>query len=531
MEVLKHVSIGSDLSDKQQHRVYSLISEFADCFALSVREVLPIPGAEHRVHILPDVKFPKKIPHQRQLTEAQCAYLSDAINKLLAADIIEPIRPEDVKCASPITLAQKVHSNLGLSFDELRHRVNEECISHGLPPVHNVETPATHTPAPSNNTDMAYDPTQPQKWQICQNCGALNRVTQVFPMPQGDIRTKQRCLSRHQWIHGFDFASGFYAVTILEVLCPYLAYYMEGRGFHTQKRMLFGLTGAPATFTHITAKKLGDLLLKLEIELLVDDSGMAGDDFEGMMDHTRQFFMRVHESCLSLSAKKSEFFMMEIIFAGSRVGPDSIQPDATKITAIVDWCQPPDLLHLSHFLGLVGYFRDLVKGYVKIAQPLSDLIRGTEIPKGASNAAYHLALSKVKLANTWTTAHAKSFLQLKMILTSEPMLKAPRFNGTPFIVTSDGCKDGFGGMLAQWFTETRPGGKVVERLHPIAYTSKRTSPAEAQYKPFLLEFAVLKFCMDKFDDIIWGFPVEVETDCQALRDVMLSNNLNATHAR
>ena len=70
-----------------------------------------------------------------------------------------------------------------------------------------------------------------------------------------------------------------------------------------------------------------------------------------------------------------------------------------------------------------------------------------------------------------------------------------------------------------------------KKLHPIAYASKWTSPTEAQYQPFLLEFATLKFCMDKFNDIIWGFPVKVEMDCQALRDVMLSNNLNATHAR
>ena len=37
--------------------------------------------------------------------------------------------------------------------------------------------------------------------------------------------------------------------------------------------------------------------------------------------------------------------------------------------------------------------------------------------------------------------------------------------------------------------------------------------------------------MDKFDNIIWGFPIEIETDCQALRDVLLSDELNATHAR
>ena len=126
-----------------------------------------------------------------------------------------------------------------------------------------------------------------------QNYVVLNRVTHVFPMPQGDIHTKQRRLSGHRWIHGFNFASGFYAVTIPEKYQPYLAYYMEGRGFCMQKRMPFGLTGAPATFAHVTADKLSDLLPKLNIELLVDDGGMAGDSFEDLMDRTRQFFTHV----------------------------------------------------------------------------------------------------------------------------------------------------------------------------------------------------------------------------------------------
>jgi len=295
--------------------------------------------------------------------------------------------------------------------------------------------------------------------------------------------------------------------------------------------MPFGLTGAPTTIAHVTAEKLGDLLPKLDIELLVNDGGMAGDDFENLLDHTKQFLTCVRETHLLLSAKKSEFFMTEIIFAGSQVGPNGVKPDTTKLTAVVEWCQPPDLLNLSHFLGLTGYFCDLVKGYSRIAQPLTNLIQGAAVPKDAGKAAYRAALQAIKLPNVWTPAHSTAFLGLKSALTSEPVLQAPRFDGTPFIVTTDGCKDGFGGMLAQRFTETRPGGKTVEKLHPIAYASKRTSTSEARYKPFLLEFATLKFALDKFDDIIWGFPVEIETDCQALRDVLMSDNLNATHAR
>ena len=42
-EILKNVSIGTDLSNEQRDQVRILLAEFADCFALSVREVLPIP--------------------------------------------------------------------------------------------------------------------------------------------------------------------------------------------------------------------------------------------------------------------------------------------------------------------------------------------------------------------------------------------------------------------------------------------------------------------------------------------------------
>jgi hypothetical protein len=91
--------------------------------------------------------------------------------------------------------------------------------------------------------------------------------------------------------------------------------------------------------------------------------------------------------------------------------------------------------------------------------------------------------------------------------------------------------EGFGGMLAQKFTETRPGSRTSQKSHPIAYTSKQTSVAEARHKPFMLEFAVLKYALDKFNDIIWGFPVEIETDCKALRDILVSDTLNTTHVR
>ena len=64
------------------------------------------------------------------------------------------------------------------------------------------------------------------------------------------------------------------------------------------------------------------------------------------------------------------------------------------------------------------------------------------------------------------------------------------------------------GVLSQRFKTTLPNGKVVEKLHPIVFASKHTSRTEEKYKPFLLEFAMLKFALDKFSNIIWGFKLK-----------------------
>ena len=117
-------------------------------------------------------------------------------------------------------------------------------------------------------------------------------------------------------------------------------------------------------------------------------------------------------------------------------------------------------------------------------------------------------------------------------MAAEPVLWGPKWDGTPFIITTDGSQDAFGAVLTQKSEYTLQSRKVVQKLHLIGFASKRTSKMEEKYKLFLLKFAALKFGLDKFSNITWGFPIEVETDCQALHDHLLNNNLklSATHA-
>jgi len=223
--------------------------------------------------------------------------------------------------------------------------------------------------------------------------------------------------------------------------------------------------------------------------------------------------------------------MTEAVFAGAHVGPGGVSLDSAKLTAVVNWKIPEDASHLEGFLGLTAYFRDLVKGYAALEKPLRDLLRAVDIPNSTKKSVYQQIMRNYKLQPHWKTEHTATFVNLKAWLVSEPVLTAPRFDGTHFILTTDTCKDAFAGVLLQKIKTTLPGGKDVICLHLIGFTSKQTSRSEEKYKPFLLEFVALKYSVNKFSDIMYGYPVEVETDCQALRDILLSDKLSATHAR
>ena len=283
-ELMWLITIGDDLAPEERRTVQQLISEFADIFALSVSEVKTVENAIHRLDIPTDTTFSLKV-HQKPLTPPQRRYLYDSIDTMLEADVIEACNPEDVKCISPTTLAQKTHQGKGLRLEELQHRVNDECVAHGI--ESKFDLPPRTTPTPDDTTQE--DP----KWRICQNFSQVNKITKVAPMPQGDIRAKQQRLSGHRWVSGFDFAAGFYAVVVDPESRPYTAFYVEGRGYFWYKRMPFGLTGAPSTFANMTAKHLYDLLAEETMELFVDDGGTAANTFEEMMGKLTRIFTRV----------------------------------------------------------------------------------------------------------------------------------------------------------------------------------------------------------------------------------------------
>ncbi|QRW08679.1 Retrovirus-related Pol polyprotein from transposon opus [Ceratobasidium sp. AG-Ba] len=472
-EIMSKVKIGDDLTAEQREKAEDLIREFADVFARSLSKVLPVDITELRLDIPDDTTFPKKAG-QRRLTEPQRVALYHTLDELEEAGIIKRV-----------------------SQDQLQRMANAECVKYNIP-VRYLEV-GTEPVDEGGETQQA-------KWRLVQNFAAVNKVTQIRPFPMGDLPAKQRWAAGKRYVSVMDLQAGFHAIPIAKESVPYTGFHVDGRGYYVYRRMPFGLTGAPTTFCEMLASALHDLI-GVHIDLWMDDIAPGS---------LRLFFERCRTHKLSLSPAKSVFFMSEAAFAGARVSKEGVRPDLRKVRAILEWPEPETVLE--------------IKDYARMARPLSDLTRDIKVEtptrgRGLKQA-YRRALSNAKITHTDETRRA--FVKLKLALTSEPVVRAPVYDGRPFIVSTDGSKYGFGGVLEQEWTELDRHGREVKVRYPIAYASKRTLRSEERYIPFLLEFAALKYALDEFEDMIFGQPIELETNCKALADLLGNQKLNST---
>jgi hypothetical protein len=119
-----------------------------------------------------------------------------------------------------------------------------------------------------------------------------------------------------------------------------------------------------------------------------------------------------------------------------------------KVKAVVEWTRPTSVFEIRSFLGLAGYYRRFIEGFLKLSGPLTALTR--------KNARF-----------VWTDECEQCFQELKRRLVNAPVLAFPT-KSENFVVYSDASKKGLGCVLMQ-------NGNV------IAYASCQLKPYEQNY--------------------------------------------------
>ena len=105
---------------------------------------------------------------------------------------------------------------------------------------------------------------------------------------------------------------------------------------------------------------------------------------------------------------------------------EGISIEINKIKAIIDWHVPKDVTHVRSFMGITGYYRNFIERFSKIANPIT-------------------SLQKKGKRFFWDKKCEESFNKLKGLLTTAPILKIADLD-KDFIVCTDACNEGFGGL-------------------------------------------------------------------------------------
>ena len=109
----------------------------------------------------------------------------------------------------------------------------------------------------------------------------------------------------------------------------------------------------------------------------LDDCATPCADFAQGLDRLRAILERISWANLSISAAKLICFATELSYLGYVVGRNGLQCCPKKLEAVarVDPRGINTLQRVQSWLGLCGFYRNLVAGYSTLSRPLVDLCK------------------------------------------------------------------------------------------------------------------------------------------------------------
>jgi hypothetical protein len=167
--------------------------------------------------------------------------------------------------------------------------------------------------------------------------------------------------------------------------------------------------------------------------------------------------------------------------------------DSTKVEAIMEWLAPMNFLEVRSFMGLAGYYRQFVKGFSKIANPIMEL-------------------QKKNKKFVWTNKCEEAFQRIKELLKTTSILKVSDMD-VDFLVCTDASKEGLGEVLMQ-------DGQV------IAYISRNLRRHEENYLTHDLELLAIVYALRVWRHYLIGWKFKLKADHCGLQHIFTQSDLN-----
>ncbi|GJS11274.1 putative reverse transcriptase domain-containing protein [Tanacetum coccineum] len=143
-------------------------------------------------------------------------------------------------------------------------------------------------------------------------------------------------------------------------------------GHYEFQVMPFGLTNGPAVFMDLMNRVCKPYLHKFVI-VFIDDILIYSRDEKEHEEHLAAILELLKKEKLYAKFSKCEFWIPKVQFLEHFIDSKGIHVDPAKIESIKDWASPKTPMEIRHFLGLAGYYRRFIKGFLKIAKSMTKL--------------------------------------------------------------------------------------------------------------------------------------------------------------
>lgn len=209
------------------YRYWIYWKEYADLFALDVREVLMVDWSSHKLKVDLDAKLPKNT-HQSTLTEAQRDWYYDMLDTMEKGEVIAGVEADFVQCVSHTKLVPKDAGKVGMMKTEVIRKCNEALKAAGRPAAFKEieDSPLVETQDQTIITIENSVPLRPKtKWRIVHAYKNINEATKIPTFPTGDMKSKQRRAAGHAMGSMVDLASGYYMISMDDHAIPFTVFY------------------------------------------------------------------------------------------------------------------------------------------------------------------------------------------------------------------------------------------------------------------------------------------------------------------
>lgn len=322
-------------------------------------------------------------------------------------------------------------------------------------------------------------------YRMCIDYRALNDITVKDSYPLPDIKDCLATLTGMKFFSTLDAKSGFWQVPMHKRDARKTAF-ISNHGLFEFLGMPMGLTNAPASFQRLMNALLAGLTWR-ECLVFVDDIIIFAKD---MQEHLRRLraVLDALRGKMKLNGEKCHIGRTKLVYLGHEISADGVAMDPAKHKAVTDFRRPTNRTELQSWLGLGNWYRKFIKDYAKLVHPFKTLL-------------------KKEAAWVWTEEHEQSFIEMKKVLTSAPVLAWPDPT-LPYKIYTDGSKKALCAVLEQ---------EKDGLNHAIQYWSRGTNGPESGYTTSELELLAVVGAIKEFRPYIAGFKFTVITDHWALK--------------